>query len=276
MLAESHDLPRETVSALHALVGRAHNAVYRARRFQFAKWAGAVIHDLPRRLRGDRCLWLSALLFYGGLVFSALAVAARPELGERIASRTFLEQLEEMYNSKVEDRQGRDDALMTGFYIQHNASIGLQSYIWGAFTAGLGTVVVLESKAIVLGAAFGHMARSPHAHNFYQFVTAHGPFELTAIVFAGAAGLWLGRGWIRSGDLPRLVSLQRAAVDSLPLVGLSVLLFVFAAFLEGFVSASRLPYPVKAGIALVSASALLAYLFLGGRSRPRPIAETAP
>src|ERR687884_380715 len=44
MLAESHDLPRETVAYLHALVGRAHNAVYRAEAFD-ARSDG----DGPRR-----------------------------------------------------------------------------------------------------------------------------------------------------------------------------------------------------------------------------------
>src|SRR4051795_10855065 len=51
MLAEAHDLPREAVGYLHALVGRAHNALYRARGFEFSDWAAVLFGDVPRQLR---------------------------------------------------------------------------------------------------------------------------------------------------------------------------------------------------------------------------------
>jgi uncharacterized membrane protein SpoIIM required for sporulation len=158
---------------------------------------------------------------------------------------------------------------MTGFYIQHNASIGLQCFAWGLLL-GLGSLYELLSNGILLGTAFGHMAASPHAANFFQFVTAHGPFELTAIVFSGAAGLRLGAGLIDTQGQTRLASLRREAARALPVAGAAVLLFVLAAFLEGFVSASALPYSVKAAIALATAAILVLYLALGGRRRALP------
>jgi uncharacterized membrane protein SpoIIM required for sporulation len=51
----------------------------------------------------------------------------------------------------------------------------------------------------------------------------------------------------------------------LPIAGVSVILFVLAAFLEGFVSASPLPYWVKASIAAASALTLAVYLIAPGR-----------
>ena len=52
------------------------------------------------------------------------------------------------------------------------------------------------------------------------------------------------------------------------------MLFFFAAFIEGFVSPSALPYEAKTAVALLSAAALLAYFivpFVIGR-RPRAAA----
>src|SRR5919107_950252 len=79
MLAESHDLPRDTVAYLHALVGRAHNAVYRAQGFRFSDWAAALFGTVPRRLRSDPALRLAALVFYGSFLICALLGAGRPE-----------------------------------------------------------------------------------------------------------------------------------------------------------------------------------------------------
>ena len=56
----------------------------------------------------------------------------------------------------------------------------------------LGQINHPDALFIVLGAAFGHMGTVEQRDNFFQFVTAHGPFELTAIVLSAAAGMRLG------------------------------------------------------------------------------------
>lgn len=264
MLADAHDLPRETVAYLHNLVARAHSTVYRSRGFRFTRWVGEVVREVPRRLRADRMLWLSALAFYGSMVVFGLLAAAGSDVVHEVVTEADLRRIEEMYSKAETGDWGRNDVQMAGFYLFNNASIGLRCYVFG-LTVGIGTIFVLLSNGMSIGAAFGAMAVSPHASTFYQFVTAHGPFELTAIVFSGAAGLRLGRGLIVTEGYTRVVSLRRAAAETLPTVGAAVFLFLLAAFLEGFVSASRLPYAVKAGIAVVCAALLVAYLALGGR-----------
>jgi uncharacterized membrane protein SpoIIM required for sporulation len=225
--------------------------------------------NVPRLLRRDPALRLAAVTFWGAFLLCGLLAAGRADFAPRIAGEAFLEQLDAMYAEPIgAARKGsleRNDTMMAGFYIQHNASIGLQCFAWGLLL-GLGSLYELLSNGILLGTAFGHMARGPHAANFFNFVTAHGPFELTAIVFAGAAGLRLGSGLIDTQGQTRLASLRREAVRALPVAGTSVLLFVLAAFLEGFVSPSQLPYGGKAAVALLAAAVLIAYVALGGRS----------
>ena len=279
MLAEAHDLPREAVSYLHGLVGRAHNALYRAQGFQFSDWAAALFSTVPRQLRGDPALRLAAVVFWGAFLLCALLAAGRPDFAPKVAGEAMLDQMDAMYAQAIgaerKDSFERNDTMMAGFYIQHNASIGLQCFAWGLLL-GLGSLYELLSNGILLGTVFGHMARGPHAANFFTFVTAHGPFELTAIVFAGAAGLRLGSGLIDTQRQTRLASLRREAARALPVVGASVLLFVLAAFLEGFVSASSLPYSTKAAIAVSTAMLLVAYMALGGRSGFRTNAGPDP
>ena len=65
MLAEAYDLPRDTVAYLHALVGRAHNALYRTRGFRFRTGRPSCSTRCPRRLRRDPTLRLSAAPLLG-------------------------------------------------------------------------------------------------------------------------------------------------------------------------------------------------------------------
>ena len=115
----------------------------------------------------------------------------------------------------------------------------------------------------MLGTAFGYVATKPYSVNFYTFVTAHSSCELTAIVVSGRAGLRMGWGLIDTQGQSRLSSLRREAVNALPALGTAVVLFVLAAFIEGYVSPSSIPYPYKAAVAPLSAAAIVAYLVLG-------------
>jgi uncharacterized membrane protein SpoIIM required for sporulation len=269
MLAEDHDLPRETVADLHALVGRAHNLVYRAAGFDFRALGRALFQTAPRRLRSDPALRISALAFWVPFLFTALLAAGREDFARQVIGEKNLESLDHLYSQPLTERKDgmeRNDTMMTGLYIANNTSIGLRCFAWGILF-GLGSLYQILYNAIVLGSSFGYMTTRPHWVNFYTFVTAHSSFELTAIVISGAAGLRLGWGLIDTQGQSRIASLKREAANALPAVGTAAVLFLLAALIEGYVSASALPYWVKAAVALISAAGIIVYLSLGGRDR---------
>src|SRR3954470_16799960 len=98
MLAEANDLPRDTVSYLHGLVGRAHNAVYRAKGFRFSDWGATLFGEVPRRLRTDPTLRLAALIFWGSFLLCALLAAGRPGFSQKVLHEEFVDQMEQMYS----------------------------------------------------------------------------------------------------------------------------------------------------------------------------------
>lgn len=268
-LAFEHNLPRRTLEYLQSLATRSHGALYRSTGLDRRAWGKAVFVDAPRRLRSDLALRVSAAVFWGVFLITALLAAGREPFAPELLGRPMLEQLDQMYSHPLNGPDaalGRDDSLMAGFYIQHNTSIGLRCFAWG-IVLGLGSLYELVHNAIILGTVFGYMARGPNAMRFYTFVTAHSSFELTAVVFSAAAGLRMGWGLIDTRGESRLRSLAREAANALPALGAAVVLFFLAAFVEGFVSASPIPYALKAGVALMSALLIVLYLMLGGRSR---------
>jgi uncharacterized membrane protein SpoIIM required for sporulation len=268
-LADAYQLPPGTVQYLHDLVGRAHNQLYRSQRFNFRAWGRDLFQVLPGQLIRDRCLWLAFVLFWGVFLGTMVLAWRSPDFAERLVGKQELESVEKMHADSIGDIDPNQSSLMVGFYIFHNTGIGLQCFAGGLFM-GIGGVFTTVFNAATLGTIFGFMITSPSHENFFQFVTAHGPFELTAIVISAGAGMRLGFSQINTGGLTRQASLRASAVQAMPMMGVLMVLFFLAAMIEAFLSPSSAPYWVKALVAAISTALLLFYFFgLGLRQAGR-------
>jgi uncharacterized membrane protein SpoIIM required for sporulation len=268
-LADAYQLPPETISYLHHLVGRAHNQLYRSQRFNLRAWWEEMFLHVPPRLLWDRTVWLSAAIFWGLFLLAMFLAATSPEFVENMITSEQAAEYEKNFSEPMSGRGSHESAAMVGFYIFHNTGIGLQCFAYGLLL-GVGGLFAIAFNGVYLGAVFGYMSTVPARENFFNFVTAHGPFELTAIVFSGAAGMRLGFALVSTGGLRRTESLRLAARQAMPTMGAAMVMFALAALIEGFVSPSGLPYAVKAAVAIVSAILILAYVCgLGLRGAPR-------
>jgi uncharacterized membrane protein SpoIIM required for sporulation len=271
-LADAYQLPAGTVTYLHQLVARAHNQLYRSRQFEWRKWGHELFHNVPRRLYRDRYLWLAMIIFWG--IFAASFVYARNsrKFAETLVGKSQLENYQDMYAKPLDRRNAHEASAMAGLYIYHNTSIALQCFALGLFF-GVGGLVELVFNAAQMGAVFGFMTNLSEWPVFSNFVTAHGPFELTAIVLAAAAGMRLGFAMIDTRGMSRLAALRQAGREAMPAMGAAMVMLFMAALIEGFLSPSPLPYAIKAAVAIVSSILLLFYvLVLGSRGLPDPIA----
>jgi uncharacterized membrane protein SpoIIM required for sporulation len=262
-LADAYQLPPNTVNYLHQLVGQAHNQLYRSRKFNPRLWLYQMLYELPPRLFRDNSLRLAFVLFWGVFLASMFMAFTSTQYSEQVLTKEGIASLEEMYAEPISGRSFRDDAFMTALYQWHNTGIGLRCLAAGVLF-GIGGIFELIFNAGVLGAAFGHMATIPERKNFFEFVTAHGPFELTAIVLSAAGGMRLGFSLIYTQGLSRVDSLRRAGYEAIPTISAAIILFGLAAVIEGFISPSAAPYWVKAGVAGASSLLMLFYfVFLG-------------
>ena len=269
-LADAYQLPPDTVRYLHQLVGRAHNQLYRSRPFNPQRWARILLVDVPRSIFKDRCIHAAFVLFWGIFLLSAVLAYSKtlwPTFAEEVIGDDGIEQLETNYRDPLRDRPYSVNVTMAAFYISHNTGIGLKCFVGGLLIVP-GLFITIFNAGF-LGACFGYMARPDVAagRNFFEFVTAHGPFELTAIVLAAGTGLRLGVSLIRTGGFLRGDSLVRAAREAMPMMGSSMVLFTLAAFTEAFISPTSLPYWVKAGVALFDSGLLTFYFVVLGFPR---------
>jgi len=205
-LAESNQLPPTTIDYLHQLVARAHNQLYRSKKFDRQGWYERIFVDTPKRIFNDTHVHIATLIFWGLFLIStwlAYDDTIWPGFAEQVAGAQRLEQSEEMFN-QFGDRSVTTNSLMTGFYVYNNAGIGLVCFVTMLFVpVGM---VTLSFNAMFLGTVFGYMFRPETAAagmNFKNFVTAHGPFEWTAIILSAGAGLKIGLSWLATGGLSR-------------------------------------------------------------------------
>ncbi len=280
-LADAYHLPPNTVAYLHQLVARAHSQLYRSRGIDLGQAIKEIFVNTPQRLFADNALRLAFLLFFGLFFLAYYLAFYMPEFADSVinfdGSTTQTDSLREMYSHGFDD--GRDwwqSSSMAGFYISHNASIGIVCFASGLLFLGVGGLPTLSFNAIFLGAVFGYMDTTPQAQNFSEFTTAHGPFELTAIVLSAAAGMRLGFSLLNTGELTRMASLRKCGRETSPMIAAAVVLFIGAAVIEGFISPSALPYAFKAVVGAGSSAILLFYfIFLGwpwneAKAKPAP------
>lgn len=266
-LAESYQLPPSTVDYLHQLVGRAHNQLYRSRRFRIRAWVSELMYAVPARLYEDRCIRLASVLFWGLFAMSmwlASAASPMPQFAGQLVGEDNLRMFESMYEDAAWDRDLGGGTAMTGFYQNHNTTIGLRVFAHGLLF-GVGGILETVRNAAFLGAVFGHMTTVPGPReNFFQFVTAHGPFELTAIVLAAGVGMRLGFALLFTGGLTRADSMRQAGRAAMPAMGVTMILFLLAALIEGYISPSAMPYEVKALFGVASSLVLMIYFVVLG------------
>jgi uncharacterized membrane protein SpoIIM required for sporulation len=262
-LADAYQLPHSTIHYLHQLVGRAHNQLYRSRTFAIATWGRQLLVDVPQRLFADGALRLAFCIFWGVFILSGVLAYNRPDFAQAVVGQEMMTQLGENFSRPIGAKNPAMRGIMVGFYIWNNAGIGLQCFAMGLLF-GVGGLLITIRNAAFLGGVFGHMATVSQSENFFHFVTAHGPYELTAVVLASAAGMRLGFSLVDTGGWSRMASLRRAAVQAMPTMSAAVIMFFMAAMIEAFLSPSSAPYWTKAFVAVFSAGTLMVYFVLLG------------
>jgi uncharacterized membrane protein SpoIIM required for sporulation len=265
-LADSYQLPPGTIHYLHQLVARAHNQLYRSQTFNIRGWIKELFVEVPQRLFSDNCLRLAFVIFWGVFLLAYAAAFYQPGFAEKTLGKEKIAELDEMYSQPAirnSSMAGNMGSFMVGYYIINNPTIGLRCFAMGLLF-GVGGLYATVVNAAMLGSAFGYMAKSPNAENFYHFVTAHSPFELTAIILCAAAGMRVGFSLVHTRGLTRGDSLLKAALESIPVVCAAVIMFLMAAGIEAFLSPSEAPFELKALTAVLTSAMLMFYfVFLG-------------
>lgn len=262
--AQSLEVAEDVRSYLDDLAGRAHNALYGARAGRRLGLLRTLMVDFPREVRRSWPFFVAAfVLFYGPFFVGVVGPWLDPSFAAAVLPESQLAGMEAMYSEEIE-RQGGQDAMMTGFYVRNNIGIALRCFATGALL-GLGPVFFLVYNGLVLGTVFGHLTASGLAHALLTFTAGHGSWELMGIVISGMAGLRLGWAIIGTEGLTRGASLRRAGPALYHLVVGAIAMIAVAAVIEGLWSASPIPPPVKWAFGIANWGFVAIWFLFGGR-----------
>lgn len=269
-LAKQRRYTPSLIEYLNQLVMRGHHHLYgKVVRYRY-RWIHFLAAGFGQVLRRNRnFVYLSTLLFCLPGIVVGLLCYNDEEMIYSAMHYGQVQSMERMYDpeSKVvgRERESDTDLMMFGFYIKNNIGIGFRTFA-GGILFGIGSIFFLVFNGIVLGGVAGHLTQLGFVQTFYPFVIGHGAFELTAIVFCGAAGLKMGYSLVAPGTYSRVTSLKIASKDAIKIMYGAVLFLVIAAFLEAFWSSSTtVPAELKYIVGTVFWVFVIVYCVFSGR-----------
>ena len=254
--------------------GAGHNLLYRSSGRVAVSLGHWIAAEFPRAVRRyHRQVLLAALLLFGPMLATSIAVKDDPVLGRTLAGGMFVQ-------AEATDRDDPDvryagevdpSAMPTGaaFYMTNNISVTLRAFA-GGLLAGLGTLQVLLFNGIYIGAAFGVYANQGLLPVIMAFVFPHGFIELAAICIGGGAGFGLGSAVLMPGRRTRREALVERARSFFSLLAGAVLMLVVAGLIEGFYSPAALPDAAKFAFGIATAVAMVLYFGFAGRKAAVP------
>jgi uncharacterized membrane protein SpoIIM required for sporulation/uncharacterized RDD family membrane protein YckC len=268
--ARTYGASADMLYTLERAVGSGHNLLYRtppasARR----AWHWLTI-SFPRLVRArSGAILLASLLLYAPAVAAYMAVVLEPDRARVIIPAGMIARAEE-----GAERQQRGEGyidvpemMMPVFstrIITNNVQVAFLAFAGGVL-AGAGTILILLTNGIFLGAVAGLFHAESLKIYFWSFVLPHGVIELTAICIAGGAGLWLGSAFVLPGRRTRREVLVERGREAVSMIGGVAMLLVFAGIIEGFISPSTLPAPAKFIFSALTLLILGVYLTRTGR-----------
>lgn len=246
--------------------GAGHNLLYRASgraAVSLGHWVAVEFPSAVRRFH--RQVLLAALLLFGPMLATAIAVQDRPILGRTLAGQGMMTRMESTDADDPDVRYvnvipGSEMPTFSAQLMTNNIQVTLIAFAGGVM-AGLGTLYVLIVNGVSIGAVFGVYAGDGILRVIMAFVFPHGFIELAAICIGAGGGLGVGSAILMPGRRTRRDALRERGRAFLTLLVGAMLMLVVAGLIEGFYSPSALPDAAK--FAFGGATAVLLFLYFG-------------
>ncbi len=215
-----------------------------------------------RQLSGELVVCTS--LFLLAAVLGVALTAVEPGVGTSFVGEEAVAGLQrgEIWTDQIRE----SSQIFSSLIAVNNMKVAITAWA-GGLIAGLGSFAVLFVNGFMLGAVVVLTIHFGMSDALLEFISAHGPLELSLIVVCAAAGVHVGRTLVASAVEPLSVRLPQAGRRSVSVVLGCLPWFLLLGFVEGFVSPSPAIAPTaKLGVGLTLLVLFLLAAYLPGRA----------
>ena len=265
-------LPAAARAPLEALYGQLHTTIdSNTQRWIYALWS--LFRDqVPTALTRMRAhlvwvvLWFLLCTLAGGWL-----VSSYPDLIALFASPDMIATVErgELWTDSL--LNVTPPSILSIDLLTNNIVVALFAFVSG-FLFGLGTLYLIGTNGLLIGALFAFTAQHGLEERLFQFIVAHGPVELSCICLAGAAGAYAGESLFRSNPGERALAFSTASQEGGKVLLAVCVLLLGCGFIEGYIS-PNLDIPLWPRLVIGAGYFLFMIAFLRGdlfgRSRNR-------
>lgn len=254
-----------TTVYLNHLVLQIYQKIYKTKRIESNKILTFFFKDIPLVCyRWRHTIYFSFALFFFFVFLGVLSCVVnfdfvRDVLGDAYVNQT----LDNIKNGDPMAIYKSSTSLSSAISITiNNIKVSLNCY-FGGLLFGVFTFFISSSNAFMLGA---------FQYFFYKYdlflvsvsaIWLHGAMEVFSIVISTSCGFILTQGLFFPKSYSRLDSLKFSGVDSIKIMTGVIPFFVFAGFIEGFLTRHYMDMPLALNFfIIISTLSLISYYFL--------------
>jgi uncharacterized membrane protein SpoIIM required for sporulation len=258
-------LPNSRATAsLESLYGQLHSLINRKPHGGGAAMLELLRNDIPAAAMELRPRILAMALLMALSTFAGWwLIATFPTLIGLIASEEMIEQVQQGHLWTEGIINVMPSSILSISILANNIVVSVMAFCAGIFLS-LGTLYLIAMNGLMLGGAFAFVHQHGLARALFEFISAHGPVELSVICIAGAAGIVLGESIIRPSAASRRESFQACAHRIGPVLLLCAVLLVGCGFIEGFISPDP-GFPLASRLTIGVCYWLIMWTLLSGR-----------
>lgn len=253
------------VRRLSTVVAACHAAVHGARVARLATVRRFLVDTFPAAVwTCRRQLLASAALFWGTGLVVALVLWQAPDRLDLVLTDT----AQEIYAEEdfVAYYSENPSIVFFSRVTTNNILVSVLAFGLGALAVVPGAYILFQNGAVFGAVAALFLQRGEFGSVFLPYVLPHGLLELTAITVAGAAGIRVGWALFAPGDRSRPRALGEEGRRSVVIILGTVIAFVLAGLIEGFVTgAPAVPPALKVVIGIVAWIGYLVWALGRGR-----------
>ncbi|MCC6724034.1 MAG: stage II sporulation protein M [Saprospiraceae bacterium] len=223
---------------LNDLAQRIFSNIYKNKKSRRSAFVAFWLEDLPKLIHESRIeLRLALFVFSLSMAVGMLSSWAEPDFVRSILSDSYVSMTEENIESgdpMAVYKEAGEFNMFLGITL-NNIFVAFITFVLGLFF-GVGSIGALIFNGVMVGAFQYFFIEKGLFQSSFLTICMHGAVEISSIVVAGGAGLTLGRGLAFPGTLSRERSVQLAARRGMSLMLGIVPLFIFAGFVESYVT----------------------------------------